>query len=491
MNLVHDPWIPTTLNTGEAELISIQDAFELGELIRDLSVTPPQRIAIMRLFVCIAHAALNGPKTEAEWSESLPKLATKVAGYLGRFLPAFELYGKRAFLQVPNLKITRNAVTDKLVFEMASGNNSTIFDHEATPEGRYVPDAQRALALLTYQCISPGGMTGRSEWGGKPTIGNGNSIQAPAMDGGPLHLIVRSENLLSTIHDNLLSRELLERLPNFKWGRPVWEKMPEGADDPRNEEIASSYLGRLVPVSRAIKLEPDRNEITLANGLDYPKFPEFREPSTTVVVRKKDKQGYLHIDLSKHTWRQLGSILATSQIEGRALVLSRMQGSPNGNSNETVDIWTGGLVADQSKLVDTAEWSLCMPRSMFGKSALHKYERGVELANKASTTLYSAVSTYFGELKVAKNRSLFSKATDIFWSRLDGQHPALLRAATSPELGLNDEWFSIVRYEMTGAYRQVCSHETPKQIQAYAAGKRKLRLKKVEEGEEHEAKGTD
>lgn len=484
MNLVHDPWIPALLHTGETDEVSLQDAFKLGGLIRDMLVTPPQRIAVMRLFACIAHAALDGPKTEAEWRKCRPKLATKVAEYLDRFLPAFELYGERAFLQVPNLENTRNAVTDKLVFEMSSGNNSTIFDHGAEPGGRYLSDARRALALVTYQCISPGGRIGVANWGGKPTIGSGNSTHAPGLDGGPIYLVIRSSNLLDTIYANLLSKELLEKLPNFKWGRPVWEKMPEGTDDPINEEIVSSYLSRLVPLSRAIKMEPDRNEITMANGLDYVKFPEVREPGATVVVKKDGKQSYLRINLSKHTWRQLGSILAMSQIEGRALVLSRLQAGSNGNCDKVIDLWTGGLATNKSKLVDTAEWSLRLPRSLFGGSMLHKYEKGVELANKASNALAGAVITYLGELSVAEDRNMIAKTTDWFWSRLDGQHQVLLRAAASPELGLNDEWFGIVRKEMEEAYRRTCFHETPRQIQAYASGKRRLRLKKAEEGAE-------
>ena len=69
MNLVGDPWIPVIFNDGHSELVSLHDAFARAEEIRDLSATPPQRIALTRLLVCVAQAALDGPTDEADWEK--------------------------------------------------------------------------------------------------------------------------------------------------------------------------------------------------------------------------------------------------------------------------------------------------------------------------------------------------------------------------------------------------------------------------------------
>lgn len=64
MNLVKDPWIPVVMQDGTPELVSLRDVFAKGEEIADLAANPCQRIALMRLLICIAQAALDGPKDE-------------------------------------------------------------------------------------------------------------------------------------------------------------------------------------------------------------------------------------------------------------------------------------------------------------------------------------------------------------------------------------------------------------------------------------------
>jgi len=61
MNLTIDPWIPIVRANGQPGTVSLCDAFAHGEHIRDLAVRPHERIAVMRLVICIAQAALDGP----------------------------------------------------------------------------------------------------------------------------------------------------------------------------------------------------------------------------------------------------------------------------------------------------------------------------------------------------------------------------------------------------------------------------------------------
>jgi CRISPR system Cascade subunit CasA len=60
MNLSTDAWIPIVWIEGKSGIVSLREAFERGHRIQDLAVRPHERIALMRLLICIAQAALDG-----------------------------------------------------------------------------------------------------------------------------------------------------------------------------------------------------------------------------------------------------------------------------------------------------------------------------------------------------------------------------------------------------------------------------------------------
>jgi CRISPR system Cascade subunit CasA len=62
MNVAFDPWIPVVTTSGKRELASLCTVLAEGEKFADLAVRPHERVALMRIFLCVAHAALKGPK---------------------------------------------------------------------------------------------------------------------------------------------------------------------------------------------------------------------------------------------------------------------------------------------------------------------------------------------------------------------------------------------------------------------------------------------
>jgi CRISPR system Cascade subunit CasA len=391
-------------------------------------------------------------------------------------------------LQVPNLTPNQSATLDRLGFGLAAGNNATLFDHAATPDGRPQSPSWSALALLTFQCFSPGGLIGSTNWLDVPT--SRSSEHAPCLEGSMLHTIVRGKSLLATVHLNLLTKDLIRSAPNLIWGKPVWERMPQGPDDPLIAETTSTYLGRLAPIPRAIKLHNEDTTITLANGCSYPKLPH-REPAATVIRRGRNEElAYLGIDLSKHPWRELGSLLAFSRscLDGGAWVLGHLRGSDG-----EVDLWTGGLAANKAKVLDVAEWTFHLPLTLVGESALNKYREGVELANRASRSLQAAITAYSEDLALSEfkrndRRSLeqrsriLAKAGTCYWRSLDSCYGVLVETAIEPARPLAAEWYGTVRAAMTEAYESSCPRQNARQFRAYAKGDQKLRLRKPSQG---------
>ncbi len=69
MNLIDDAWIPCVRLDGELCLASLRDCFT-DEGIADVAVRPHERVALMRLLLCLAYAASGIPEEDGDW-ESL------------------------------------------------------------------------------------------------------------------------------------------------------------------------------------------------------------------------------------------------------------------------------------------------------------------------------------------------------------------------------------------------------------------------------------
>lgn len=472
MNLVNDPWIPVIYHNKESKKVSLEQLYQDAESIRDLVVTPPQRVAVMRLLICITQAALDGPEDEEEWYECRDRIVGESLRYLNEKQVCFELYGERGFLQVAGIEELNNATLDKLDFSLASGNNHTLLDHEASPEGRQWQDAWVTLMLITYQCFSPGGLIGVTQWDGIST--SKTSEHAVCLEESALHTIVIGNNILDTVYFNLLTKEIVEDLPNIEWGKPIWEKPQLTLNDTQISGLIGSYLGRLVPLCRAIKLKKNSKTFTLANGISYRKLPVYRDSTTTVIIKNRSNRevyGNLSIDLSKHAWRELSSILSLMKdsMTGGAPCLEHLRNL----DDQLISIWTGGLAADKGKILDASNWNFTFSSSLLSETALKHYKDGIDTANTGQRQLYFGIKDYCTELK--QENTLSSKSRRHYWSSLDQQYQTLIGIASRNE---NEaEWKDTVTSAMHAAYAFACPHTTPRQIQAFAVGRRKLYFK--------------
>jgi len=496
MNLTADSWIPIVWNDGKPGTVSLREAFEHGEELRDLAVRPHERIALMRLLICIAQAALDGPADYEDWKTCRRHVVPSAIGYLERWRNAFELFGDgQRFLQVTKIKKPAKKSgadeeensTSKLDIALATGNNATLFDNSGG-SARAFTASELALMLTTFQCFSPGGRIGVALWNGKETLAKGASKHAPCIAGGMLHALLRDDNLLSTLHKNLMNKQQAEQFfGRDSWGKPVWESMPHGPDDAGAVRNASrTYLGRLVPLTRAIYLADDGSSLILANGLEYASFADgWREPSATIVVSRTPKgqpeRAVLRASVEKAIWRELNALTVKSVGESPGGPAALQNISPN---DEAFDLWVGGLVANQSKPVDTTESMFHVPAAMLKETGQLVYENGVRLANTAESRLRRAVSVYHKALgddldrPEAKNRrqQIQNKAAAQFWTDIELAVSYLLEVAAAPEsLGLKLEWHSTLWGKSVWsagrvAYERACSHDTPRQIRAYALG---------------------
>jgi len=329
-------------------------------------------------------------------------------------------------------------------------------------------------------------------WNGQETAGKGSSDHAPCLAGGMLHALVRGENLLATLHKNLLTKRQAEQLfGQDSWGMPVWELMPKELEDAKAVRNANhTYLGRLAPLTRAIWLADDCRSLILANGLEYGSYAEdgWREPSATIVTRTVKGQPMrvvLPARIDKAAWRELHVLIVKS-------VSQHTNGGPavlqNISDEDAFDLWVGALVSNQAKAVDTIESVFHVPAAMLTETSQKVYEKGVQRAETAEFRVRRAVSAYHKELgdnldrPEMKTRRLKvqSNAAVQFWTDIERAVPRLMEVAAAPEsLGLKSEWHKTawgqsVWHAARTAYERTCPHETPRQIRAFALGLKTL-----------------
>ncbi len=475
-NLIDEPWIPVRDLNGANRLVGLETLFCEASSIADLDCPPHERISLMRLLVCITQAELGAPESAGDWNGFGDDMETRIPAYLKRLdiHPYFNLFGEGPrFLQVSISADSEPVSASKLVPHLATGNNPTLLDHEGGNESRTLAPARLATALLAFQCFYP-------------LYGAGYKGKGPCVDGNMVHTLVVGKNLKESILSNCLTSEWInDQFGQYGMGKPIWELNPS-ADD--FESIATrSYLGRQVPRHRNLQLLDDGTGFLLQKeGLEYPRFEESREPTATVVVITKNnaqERRLLPARLDKAVWRDLHTLTVLRHGRGeeaRAPLNLQAQWQRMGAE---VQIWVGALVTDlKAKIHDTMESSITIPSVMFDDVGHSRYEAGVAYADAQSNQLYGAVKQYGATMKNESPPT--DEAKQHYWNALEQKSKILLEIVRHPEVLQgqsfgegNDSWTSAVRAAARAAYEHVCPRQTPRQLQAYAAGLKVLPLK--------------
>jgi CRISPR system Cascade subunit CasA len=498
MNVAFDPWIPVLDATGERTVISLHRALTRGERFADLAVRPHERVALMRLLLCVAHAALNGPRDYEEWLEIPKSLAPAVDAYLTEWRDSFELFHpEKPWLQVAAIvKKKGQPVTDadwtpatKLEFAFASGNTSTLFDHFGESEARIMDLPAVILAMVAFQCFSLGGTSSQVFWGGVQSVKY--TKDAPCAPASMVHAFLRGPDLLTVIHLNLVTLEDMKlRDDGLSFGRPIWEKVPQGWSDKENvHNAASTHLGRLAPMTRLIKLHPSGRKMLLGEGLAYPTFADgfSPEPSATIVVREKQgrqERMLLSFRPGKAVWRELGAIVVKRNAQGTGGPLA-LNFIPD---DQPCDILVAALARDKASILDAAESVFHVPAQLRFTEGNAVYEFEVQRAENMARRLGWAVETYRrevdhgweGRLKIAGpakgqlKARLHATGTNHFWTAVESSLSLLMAhiaaLGTDQATATLEAWRKMLFASACAAYRVACGQETPRQIRAFAKG---------------------
>lgn len=527
MNVAFDPWIPVVNTSGKSDLASLCDVLAKGEQFVDLAVRPHERVSLMRLFLCVAHAALNGPKDYYEWCEATERLPEAVQTYLADWKDSFELFHKeKPWLQVTGLKGVekKGGSTGKtspvalLDFELATGNNSTLHDHGGQMGFRPIEPERIALNLLTFQNFSSGGGSPIAQWKTTRTSQVGNP-DAPCLSQSMAHCLFRGKTLAETIHLNLPDFENIEtayrcfsidkkKCDKFKevpYGRPVWEFFPDSPDisSDRVVNAIQTYMGRLVPISRWVRIIKDSDQMYCCNGFKYATFRDgfASEPTASVkIVKKKDKNGVetqerkvVGVHPNRATWRELSALLIKRTADGLGGPLAMV----NAPYDTKFDFHVCATTRKQASMDIAVESVFHITPAVQNHLPAYQTEvigeKKVIGAEGYSRKLRWAIETYRSTIDndwkprvkrtQAKERNalkdrLAHAALLSYWTTIEKKLQLLMShieaIGTDAAIPTREAWRKMLFSSACEAYRISCGQETSRHMRAFAKGWQKL-----------------
>jgi CRISPR system Cascade subunit CasA len=542
MNVAFDPWIPVVDTTGKRKPASLHDVFVQGETFADLAVRPHERVSLMRLFLCVAHAALDGPKNYDEWCKVPKRLPEAVKKYLTEWKDSFELFHKeKPWLQVAGLKGIEKEGDDSgktssvalLDFELATGNTSTLNDHGGQRASRQIEPERIALSLLTFQNFSSGGGSPVAQWKTTKTSQVGNP-DAPCLSQSMAHCLFRGRSLAETIHLNLPTFETVGKVyntcetdkkkgdvyTNVALGRPVWELFPASPDKESDRVLnaTKTYIGRLVPISRWIRLIHGTGDMYCCNGFKYDTFRDgfAAEPTASAaLVTRKDKKGIetkerkvAKVDPTKALWRELSSLLVKRSADG----LGGPIAMGNAPRDTEFDFHVCAMTRDQASMDIAVESVFHITPAFQINLPVYQSEivgaQGVVGAEGYARKLRWAIEDYRSaidsdwsprvkrtqpkEQGALKNR-LAQTALLSYWTAVEKNLSFLINhieAVGSDEaIPTRETWRKRLFSSACEAYKVACGQETPRQMRAFAKGWQKLTaMRKETEPDANETK---
>ena len=247
-DLVESPWMPCMRADGSATDLGLRDTLARAHELRELGgESPLVTAALHRLLLAVLHRVF-GPASCDEWGALWDAGfwdMEQVDGYLDRWQDRFDLFHtERPFCQSPDERVKPKSVTS-LVYEVASGNNPTLFDHHTDAEGITLTPAQAARMLIAAQAFGLAGLSGLPQ---KFTDG-------PCARG--IVFLVQGDTLFETLSLNLLCYTEESPIPCQRGDCPTWEM-----DDPFTPDRTEpqGYLDYLTWQNRRILLLPEPTE---------------------------------------------------------------------------------------------------------------------------------------------------------------------------------------------------------------------------------------
>lgn len=473
-NLVTEPWIK--LDNGPA--ISLQELFSTSRPLH-LGGSPIDRFVVFRLLLAICQRAL--PLEDGnDWDDANVVTMKKHAlSYIQKWKGAFNLYDEeKPFLQFPQIKDSKKALPISNWVLGVSAGNATILNFGNVPKS--LSDAEKAYVLLNQAMFPLRSSKADSSISLKPGYKKGvSALEAPALGRyGYLHSYVLGKNLLDSLYLNLVTEEDLPLYLTEGLGIPPWEQMPKNEDDDISESIQSSYIGRLIPLSRFCLIQGEF--LNLTDGIHLPGLDSGCVDLSVAISKdseSKSKFRALNARLDRLPWRQMDAILSYVSSSHQwscyqLLKCAAPRHRTERNDIPAMGIWSVGLQVNlqfKDQFISASDGyvdsEFHIPLKELGEEFYSFYTSELEKLDKVAKALFKAVSGYFVALGDANGRDQASRAVQVFWAECNMHAVDLQFACQQNDLLFIRRTFSAIAKHVV---ESCCPKTTARQIFAWA-----------------------
>lgn len=481
-NLIDEPWIPI-VDVGR---VSLRQVFS-KPAYSALGGNPVQKIALTKLLLAIAQSAFT-PADDQEWADLQPSgLAKKCLAYLGQWHDRFFLYGDKPFLQMPAIKAAAIQPFGAVLPEVSTGNTTVLIQSQVE---RPLTDAEKALLLVQLMGFGLGGKKtdnsvvltsgyrGKFNDHGKPSTGKpGPSIGFYGFQ----HNFLQGDSLLQTLWLNIFTKEQVSLFDFYTCGMGLapWEQMPTGENCLISQNLSSSLIGRLVPISRFCLFA--EIGVHYSEGICHPGYQEgVADPSVSIDFSGK-KPGVIWADPEKRPWRMLTALLSflsqssTKKFDCHQLRLCMPRAL---NQTPTIGIWSGGLKVSSNSGEqyasggdDFVESLIKINTAMLGDLWFVNLQQEMDELEKLSKIVYSTILSYFKDQNM-ENKGQAAQASNLFWQLCERRFQKLVDACG--RAGQVQELRPVFAGFVNKAYDTYCPRNTARQLDAWAKNRPSL-----------------
>jgi len=468
-NLVFDKWLPV----AEEGPLSLADVFS-GRNCNNLYGNAAEVISLTKFLLAIVQSAYT-PEDDKDWEifgiEGMKKKAFK---YLEDKKDLFWLYGENPFLQFPELqeqkeKLKPGITCGTLTPHVATGNSTVLYDSQRE---RKFSDADKILLLLTL------GFT----FGGK-TVVDKNSVdkskgETSTAKSGPflglLHSYILGGTLQETIYLNILTKENFKKSIPQDIGIAPWENMPR--DNKAESSCQTSYLGRLVPLSRFILFDESSNDVLCREGIKYPGVKDgILDTDMCSRFNKKNEPSAIWIMNNKKPWRELTALLSFVSNSGNQTECKQLKICV-GRAKEykmNFGIMSGGLKVSSnageyyaSKKDSFTASEVSFNNVILGESWFNRFNTELKAIEYVAGVVYGSVKRFYISQK-AEGNDIADTALTMFWQLCDGECQNLINACNCDEAAVVSmrKTYSVFAKNI---YDNYCPHDTSRQLETWA-----------------------
>lgn len=428
-NLLEDPWIPV-LRDGQVREVGLGEVLlEAHTVERIETPSPLEEASLHRLLLAVLYRA-QPVRDEDDSLEILDKGSfdrTSLERYLDRYHERFYLFHKTApFLQIADLPDDKPLPWSKLLPELASGNNPTLFDHtteENVPQASY---SQAARALLVHQSYALGGLLRR--------LGVTSAEDAPLAR--PAVFLPTDSTLLRTLVLNLVPEGLPDDVP-------TWETAPLRVDDVARKTTRWPLEGAARVYSwpsRGVRLLDDGDGVrNMAYGPGVePQDVSWRDPMVAYRLSKQGKLTPLRLSMEKSFWRDFAAMLPGTGGALPGVLFHAFRLAEEAGASYRLRVL--GQVSDQAKVYDVRREVYPLPRDLLSPAAQAYLRWGLELAEGLGRGLGKAAwQVARGTLgdRDLNELQAFAKSLPLlrlYWAELDAKFPGFLNSLEGPEV---------------------------------------------------------